>query len=63
MHAHNDVAYHLFTPISGSMTLLLDEGETVEVRPWHPYFLEGGTTHGFRNDGTRRVEIMEVFVR
>ena len=63
MHAHSDVAYHLFTPISGSMTLLLDEGETLEVLPWHPYFLEGGTTHGFRNDGARRVEIMEGFVR
>lgn len=63
MHAHDDVKFHLFIPISGVMELDLDGGQSVEVQPWHPYFLQGGTQHGFRNTGTTGVEIMEVFVK
>lgn len=62
MHEHADVRFHLFAPVSGPMTLDLDSGP-IMVQPWHPYFLEGGTRHGFRNTGPDAVEIMEVFVR
>jgi quercetin dioxygenase-like cupin family protein len=62
-HSHDDVAYHLFTPISGPMVLTLGTGETVDVRPWHPYFMRAGTQHGFTNEGNEPVEVMEVFVR
>lgn len=63
MHAHDAVQFHLFVPISGPMRLHLDGGRSVEVQPWHPYFLEGGTLHGFENRSRAAVEIMEIFVR
>lgn len=63
VHAHADVKFHLFVPISGPMTLELDGVGSVEVQPWHPYYMQGGTQHGFRNRGTTPVEIMEIFIR
>lgn len=63
MHAHNDVKFHLFIPITGVMQLDLEGASPVTVAPWHPYFMNAGTKHGFRNAGTSPVEIMEVFVR
>ena len=63
IHAHDGVRFHLFVPISGPMELDLDEGRSVDVQPWHPYYLEEGTRHGFRNNGPRAVEVMEIFIR
>ncbi len=63
IHAHSGVQFHLFVPISGPMELNLDGGRSVQVRPWHPYFLQEGTRHGFHNSGSTAVEIMEIFVR
>jgi quercetin dioxygenase-like cupin family protein len=62
MHAHTDVKFHMFAPISGPMELRL-EGDTIEVQPWHPYYMAAGTQHGFHNPGAEPVEIMEIFVR
>lgn len=63
VHAHADVKFHLFVPISGPMTLEVDGAGPVEVQPWHPYYMQGGTQHGFRNRGPTPVEIMEIFIR
>ncbi|HEY7444936.1 MAG TPA: cupin domain-containing protein [Vicinamibacterales bacterium] len=63
IHAHNDVKFHLFVPISGTMQLDLEGAPSVVVAPWHPYFMTAGTKHGFRNVGSSPVEIMEVFIR
>ena len=62
LHEHAAVQFHLFVPISGPMELNLDGGESVDVQPWHPYFMQGGTRHGFHNSGSTAVEIMEIFV-
>lgn len=62
MHAHADVKFHMFAPISGPMELRL-EGGTVEVQPWHPYYMAAGTQHGFHNPGAEPVEVMEIFIR
>jgi quercetin dioxygenase-like cupin family protein len=63
MHAHNDVKFHLFVPITGAMTLDLEGGQSVGVPPWQPYYMKAGTQHGFRNSGSSAVDIMEIFVR
>ncbi|RPH54679.1 MAG: cupin domain-containing protein [Acidobacteria bacterium] len=63
IHAHNDVKFHLFIPISGTMQLDLEGAQPVTVAPWHPYYMTAGTRHGFRNVGASPVEIMEVFIR
>jgi mannose-6-phosphate isomerase-like protein (cupin superfamily) len=62
MHAHSGVQFHLFVPISGPMELNLD-GQSVEIQPWHPYYLAEGTQHGFHNSGSTSVEVMEIFIR
>ena len=38
-------------------------GESVDIQPWHDYYLDEGTQHGFHNGGSEAVEIMEIFVR
>ena len=63
IHAHTGVEFHLFVPISGPMELNLDGGRSVQVQPWHPYFLPEGTRHGFHNSSATEVEIMELFIR
>ena len=63
IHAHDDVNFHLFAPISGTMQLDLDGEPSMDIQPWHPYYLDGGTRHGFQNTGDVPVEIMEIFVR
>jgi mannose-6-phosphate isomerase-like protein (cupin superfamily) len=63
MHAHNDVKFHLFVPISGAMAVDLDGGQSVPVPAWQPYYMKAGTQHGFHNAGSAPVEIMEIFVK
>jgi quercetin dioxygenase-like cupin family protein len=63
MHAHNDVKFHLFVPITGPMTVNLDGGQSVSVPPWQPYYMKAGTQHGFHNGGTAAVDVMEIFVK
>ena len=63
IHEHADVQFHLFVPISGPMEINLEGGQSMEVQPWHPYFMPGGTQHGFHNSGSTEVEIMEVFIK
>lgn len=63
MHAHNDVKFHLFVPISGAMKLDLDGGSSVDVPAWQPYYMKAGTQHAFHNAGAAPVEIMEIFIK
>lgn len=62
MHTHDNVKFHLFIPISGSMRMKTD-GESADVHAWQPVYMTAGTRHGFENPGPEPVEIMEVFVR
>jgi mannose-6-phosphate isomerase-like protein (cupin superfamily) len=61
-HAHTDVRFHLFVPVSGPMTLDVD-GRAVPVQPWQAQVLNAGTQHGFRNTGASVVDVMEIFVK
>src|SRR6266540_1264030 len=36
MHAHTDVKFHLFVPISGPMVVDLEGGQTASVPAWQP---------------------------
>lgn len=63
MHAHTDVKFHLFVPVSGPMVVDLDGGQTANVPAWQPYYMKAGTQHGFHNTGSSAVEIMEIFVK
>jgi len=63
MHSHDDVKFHLFVPISGAMTLNLENAPSVMVPAWQPYYMKTGTRHGFQNSSASPVEIMEIFVK
>ena len=63
MHAHNDVKFHLFVPITAPMTLDLEGAPSVTVPPWQPYYMKAGTPHGFRNTSSSAVDIMEIFIK
>ena len=63
VHAHDNVDFHLFVPISGPMTFDREDAESVEVSPWHPVYMEAGTRHGFRNTGSAPVDVMEIFIQ
>lgn len=63
IHAHDNVDFHLFVPISGPMTFDREDAESVEVLPWQPVYMDAGTRHGFRNTGSAPVDIMEIFIQ
>ena len=63
VHAHNDVKFHMFIPISAPMRLEVEGEQPVDVAPWHPFYMKKGTRHGFHNASAAPVEILEVFVK
>ena len=63
MHAHNDVRFHLFIPVTGKIELTIGSEKPVEATPGQAYFMEKGTQHGFRNIGSSPAMVMEVFVK
>jgi quercetin dioxygenase-like cupin family protein len=63
LHTHDDVRYHLMIPVTGSAQANLGPATSLALQQWQPVFFEGGTTHGFQNNGTTTVSIMEIFVR
>ena len=63
IHAHDNVDFHIFVPISGPMTFDREGTESVALSPWQPVYLDAGTRHGFRNTGSSAVDIMEIFIQ
>ena len=63
IHAHDNVDFHLFVPISGPMTFDREGAESVELSPWQPVYMDAGTRHGFRNMGLSPVDVMEIFIQ
>jgi quercetin dioxygenase-like cupin family protein len=63
VHAHNDVKFHLFIPVSGKFELTIGSAKPVEANPGQSFFMERGTPHGFRNVGSSPGFVMEVFVK
>ena len=63
VHAHDDVRFHLFIPVTGKIELTIGSTKPVEATPGQAYFMEKGTPHGFRNTGSSPSMVMEVFVK
>lgn len=63
LHTHDDVRYHLMIPITGSAQANRGSSAPVPLQQWQPVFFEGGTTHGFQNNGATKLSVMEIFVR
>ena len=61
MHNHADAMYHVFTLLTGQLTLTVEGQEPVEVKAGDVLELKGGAMHTFKNTGTVTATIVEVF--
>jgi quercetin dioxygenase-like cupin family protein len=61
MHNHADATYHVFTLLTGQLTLTVQGQEPVQVKAGDVLELEGGAMHTFTNTGSVTATIVEVF--
>jgi quercetin dioxygenase-like cupin family protein len=61
MHSHDDATWHVFTLVTGQLTLTIDGEPPMEVTQGQVVSLKGGAKHTFKNTGTVAVTIVEVF--
>ena len=61
MHNHADATYHVFTLLTGQLTLTVEGQEPVDVKAGDVVELKGGAMHTFKNTGTVTATIVEVF--
>jgi mannose-6-phosphate isomerase-like protein (cupin superfamily) len=62
-HVHDDVEYHLWVPIEGSLQITMGTGSPVAAKPGQAYFMTRGTSHGFKNLGSTPAAVLEIFVK
>jgi quercetin dioxygenase-like cupin family protein len=63
MHAHDDVAYHVWAPVAGTLEITIEKGTPTKAQPGQAFFMKKGTQHWFRNTGTTPAAVMEIFVK
>jgi quercetin dioxygenase-like cupin family protein len=61
MHNHADATYHVFTLLTGQLTLTVEGQAPVDVKAGEVLELKGGAMHTFKNTGTVTATIVEVF--
>ena len=61
MHNHADATYHVFTLLTGQLTLTVEGQEPVDVKAGDVLELKGGAMHTFKNTGAVTATIVEVF--
>lgn len=60
MHNH-EATYHVFTLLTGQLTLTIEGQQPVDVKAGEVVELKGGAMHTFKNTGTVIATIVEVF--
>lgn len=63
VHAHDDVEYHVWTPVQGTFAFTMGSDKPVTAKPGQAFFMRKGTRHGFRNTGTTPGAVFEIFVK
>jgi len=61
MHSHPGVTYHVFTLLTGQLTLTIEGKPPIEVKAGDAIDLPGGARHTFTNNGTVTATVVEVF--
>lgn len=61
MHNHADATYHVFTLLTGQLTLTVEGQQPVDVKAGDVLELKGGAMHTFKNTGAVTATIVEVF--
>jgi quercetin dioxygenase-like cupin family protein len=63
MHNHQNTTYHVFTLVTGELTLTIEGQAPVVVKQGEVVELKGGANHTFTNTGKVTATIVEVFGR
>lgn len=63
VHAHDDVEYHVWTPVEGTFEFTMGSDAPVTAKPGQAFFMKRGTRHGFRNVGKASGAVFEIFVK
>ena len=63
VHTHEDVEYHLWIPIEGSLQIAIGSDAPVAAAPGQAFFMKRGTPHGFKNVGTTPAAVFEIFIK
>ena len=63
VHQHDDVKFHLFIPLTGTLQLTIGSEKPVDAPVGQAFYIKGGTPHGFRNLGSTPGTVMEIFVK
>ena len=63
VHQHDDVKFHLFIPLMGTLQLTIGSDKPVDAPIGQAFYIKGGTPHGFRNLGSTQATVMEIFVK
>lgn len=65
VHAHDDVEYHVWVPLSGTLEFTMGSAAPVAVSAGanQAFFMTKGTPHGFRNTGSTPAAVFEIFVK
>jgi len=62
VHQHDDVLFHLFIPLTGSVQLNVGS-QIIEAVAGQVYFIPRGTPHGFKNTSGSVATAVEVFIK
>ena len=63
VHAHDDVEYHVWAPVVGTLEITIGTDAPKAAAPGQAFFMKKGTKHGFRNTGTTPAAVFEIFVK
>lgn len=63
VHTHEDVAYHVWAPVEGTLEITIGADKPVAAAKGQAFFMKKGTSHGFRNTGTTPAAVFEIFVK
>lgn len=63
VHAHDDVVYHVWVPLEGTLQITIGEAAPVTATSGQAFFMTRGTQHGFKNIGTTPGAVLEIFVK
>jgi len=63
IHQHDDVKFHLFIPVTGTLQITIGSDRPVDAPAGQAFYIKGGTPHGFRNLGSTPGTAIEIFVK
>ena len=63
VHQHDDVEYHVWAPLEGTLQITVGSDAPVTAKPGQAIFMKKGTPHGFKNIGTTPGAALEIFIK